>query len=546
MKKSNRYETFKITQAPEIATGKALETKVAIVGMGPVGLAAAIDLAQNNIASVVLSDKNSVSTGSRAICWVKRTLEIFTRLGVAEEMIAKGVTWKFGRIFLNDDEIYNFDLLPETGHKNPAFINLQQYYVEYCLISRCRDFPELIDLRFNNTMINLQQQTGKTHLEIQTDEGNYHIITDYLLACDGCHSKTRHLLNLGFEGTHFEENFLIIDIEMESSFPAERHFWFKPKFHPGQSALFHKQPDNIYRIDLQLPANSNYEEETKEENVRMRIEKMFPGIPFQIDWASLYHFQCRRIANFIHDRIIFLGDSAHIVSPFGARGGNGGIQDVDNLCWKLSAILQGKAGENLLASYNEERTYASDENIRYASNTANFMSPSTAIASLIRDNVLLLARNYAFARSFVNGGRLSTPCNFAGMSLQSNHLATDSNLVAKIGIPCPDVPLKDKSGKLCWLTDLLISQFSLLMIGNVSVNAETTSPFTDNIQPIIIANPAHSESYDDYENYAEIRYGQGIYLIRPDQHIAAAWVLPNIMPTISEIETAHKRALGYV
>ncbi|MEO0917294.1 MAG: FAD-dependent monooxygenase, partial [Pseudomonadota bacterium] len=126
---------------------------VAIVGAGPIGLALAIDLALKGVRSVVLDDNNVVSVGSRAICWAKRTLEIFDRLGVGERMLEKGVTWQVGRLFHGADEVYNFDLLPEPGHKYPAFINLQQYYVEQYLIERAQDFPDLIDLRFLNRVI---------------------------------------------------------------------------------------------------------------------------------------------------------------------------------------------------------------------------------------------------------------------------------------------------------------------------------------------------------------------------------------------------------
>jgi 3-(3-hydroxy-phenyl)propionate hydroxylase len=101
----------------------------------------AIDLAQRGVASVVLDDNNVVSVGSRAICWAKRTLEIFDRLGVGERMLQKGVTWKVGRLFHGHDQVYAFDLLPEDGHKYPAFVNLQQYYVEDYLLDRAREFP---------------------------------------------------------------------------------------------------------------------------------------------------------------------------------------------------------------------------------------------------------------------------------------------------------------------------------------------------------------------------------------------------------------------
>src|SRR5262249_7304075 len=141
--------------------------------------------------------------------------------------------------------------------------------------------------------------------------------------------------------------------------------------------------------------------------------------PFEIDWVSLYTFQCGRIDRFVHGRVIFAGDSAHVVSPFGARGGNGGIQDVDNLIWKLAAVLKGAASTALLASYDEERIHGADENIINSSHSTNFMTPKNAFEHRLRDEVLGLAETYPFARRLVNSGRLSVPCSLAGLALQS-------------------------------------------------------------------------------------------------------------------------------
>ena len=134
--KNYNYKKFPYKTPPEISVGKKEIYPVAIVGAGPIGLSLAIDLAQRGIKSILLDDNNIVSTGSRAICWAKRTLEIFDRLGVVSKMMAKGITWETGRLFNGDDEVFSFNLLPDKGQKFPAFINLQQYYVEEYLIER--------------------------------------------------------------------------------------------------------------------------------------------------------------------------------------------------------------------------------------------------------------------------------------------------------------------------------------------------------------------------------------------------------------------------
>ena len=491
-------------------------TPILISGAGPVGLAAAIDLALHGVASIVCDDQEAVSVGSRAICWSQRTLEIFDRLGVGGRMVEKGVTWQVGRLFHREREVYNFDLLPESGHKMPAFVNLQQYYVEQYLIARCADFPELIDLRWKSRVGEIAQDENRVRVRVETPDGAYEIEADYLLACDGARSSIRAGLGLEMQGEAFEERFLIADVRMAAAFPSERWFWFEPPFHAGQSALLHKQPDNIYRIDLQLGPDADPALERQPERVIPRIKAMLGERAFELAWVSVYAFQCRRLARFVHDRVIFAGDAAHVVSPFGARGGNGGIQDVDNLCWKIAAVLRGEAGPALIETYNEERLRGADENILHSSRATNFMSPQGRIERAFRDAVLALAAQAPFARRLVNSGRLSQPCSLDGLSLQTPANAGEG---LAPGAPCPDVP--HRGG---WLLNALGGRFCLLKIG--AAQAPEVAG---------IAN-VHAQSAE-----ALARYGDGnVYLIRPDQHVAARFVAPSV----EEIAQAWRRALG--
>src|SRR3979411_2825933 len=119
------------------------EHPVVVVGAGPVGLSLAIDLAQRGLPVVLLDDADRIGEGSRAICFSKRSLEYWDRLGVGSRMVAKGVVWSVGRIFHGASLLYQFNLLPEQGHKMPAFINLQQFYAEAYLVERAAPLPEI-------------------------------------------------------------------------------------------------------------------------------------------------------------------------------------------------------------------------------------------------------------------------------------------------------------------------------------------------------------------------------------------------------------------
>jgi 3-(3-hydroxy-phenyl)propionate hydroxylase len=520
--------------APPGLTAPEPRHPVVIVGAGPIGLAMAVDLAQQGIRSVVLDDNNVVSVGSRAICWAKRTLEIFDRLGVGERMLEKGVTWKVGRNFFGAQEVYNFDLLPEPGHKYPAFINLQQYYVEQYLVERAQELSDLIDLRFLNKVTDHADHGDHVSMEVETPDGPYRLETEWYIACEGSGSPTRKRMGLPFEGQTFEEHFLIVDVEMETS-PfgtdvPERWFWFAPPFHPGQSALLHKQPDNIYRIDLQLGPETDPKQEATEEKVLPRIRAIVGDTPFRLDWMSVYKFRCAKLERFVHNRVLFVGDSAHVVSPFGARGGNGGIQDVDNLGWKLAAVLKGEAPGSLIETYSEERTHGSAENILNSTRATNFMTPKSATEAVFRDQVLNLARKHPFARRLINSGRLSQPCSLEGMSLQTGGTAP-----VRPGAAMPDAPLTGPDGDT-WLIREAQGAFTLLGFDN------TALPGINGLRRIGIGGSGMDyPQFTDRDGHAAARYGTGhTYLLRPDGHVCAVFDTPDQ----AAIQAAMQRAKG--
>ncbi|MBL6750561.1 MAG: FAD-dependent oxidoreductase [Nevskia sp.] len=546
-----QHVRFAYRTAPEVG-GAPLRRPVAVVGAGPVGLAAAIDLALHGVPSVVLDDNDSVSVGSRAICWSKRTLEIFDRLGVADRMLAKGVTWRIGRVFHRDRELYCFDLLPEGGHKMPAFINLQQYYVEQYLVERALEFPQLIDLRWKHRVAALRPAAGGAALEVDTPDGRYAVQADWVLAADGARSTLRGLLGLPFEGHTFEEKFLIADVQIGADFPSDRRFWFEPVFGQGQSVLIHRQPDNIFRIDFQLGPDADADLEMQPERVMRRVRGVVgPDVPCELDWCSVYSFRCARLDRFVHGRVVFVGDSAHVVSPFGARGGNGGIQDVDNVCWKLAQVLAGRAPERLLESYDAERVHGADENIRNSRRTTAFMTPKTGTEKLFRDGVLALAHDYPFARLLVNSGRLSRPCSLEGLpGFEGDGADLDGPM--RPGMPCLDAPVTGGDGAPDWLLRHLGGHFTVLSfagdIGSLQrLESGLAGAAPDGVQMLAVTPqllPGGTlQQLVDAEGLVRSRYGgaDGVtYLIRPDQHVTARWARPEA----AAVGRAWRRSLG--
>lgn len=509
---------------------------VLIIGGGPIGIATALDLGRKGTPVLVLDDHDGVGQGSRAICFAKRTLEIADRLGAGEPMVDKGVVWNVGKVFHGDDKVFEFNLLPEDGHKNPAFINLQQPYFEKFLVDEVRRAQAdgaPIEIRGRNVVTGLTQLDDHVRVEIDTPDGPYVAEAEYVVACDGARSPTRDMLGLTFDGRVFEDNFLIADVKMTADFPTERWFWFEPPFKDsGASALLHKQPDDIWRIDFQLGWDIDREKELKEENIRARVDAMLgPDVNYELEWTSIYTFQCRRMERFRHGRVLFAGDSAHQVSPFGARGANSGIQDADNLAWKLDLVLKGLAAESLLDTYSEERVHGADENVLNSTRATDFLTPKSDISKIFRNAVLQLASRHEFARPMVNSGRLSMPCVYDGLSLNGVD-ALKGPERTRVGAPCVDAPLRDG-----FLLDALKGQFTIL-----ALNA--TAPEVSDVDGISVAKLEIDCSKDDPKGAIRDRYlgeaDSAIYLIRPDQHVAARWD----SATVADIQKAVRTATG--
>jgi 3-(3-hydroxy-phenyl)propionate hydroxylase len=520
---------------PAELNGSPRHWPVVVAGAGPVGLTAAIDLALRGIDVLVLDEDATVSAGSRAICWSKRTLEILDRLGCGERLVRKGVSWSVGRVFFRDEQLFQFDLLPEPGHRRPAFINLQQYYVEQFLVERVTELPGA-ELRWRHKVVNVKPSPDRVAVRVSTPDGEYSVDADWFIVADGARSPIRTLLGLESEGQVFRDRFLIADVHLSSEFPAERRFWFDPPFHRNQSALLHRQADHIWRVDFQLGWDADPEEEKKPERVLPRIRAMLGNdIAFDLEWASVYTFQCRRMRSFRHGRLLFAGDAAHVVSPFGARGANSGIQDVDNLAWKLELVLSGLAPERLLDSYDAERTVAADENIRHSTRSTDFITPKSKVSRTFRDAALLLAKRHAFARPLINSGRLSVPTTLVHSPL--NIPDAESFLGRMVpGTPAVDAPVTGDRGE--WLLDYLGDGFTLLIFADaapsdtllrelralvsdpiacssVFVGARLGALPSGTTQHVADPTGTATERYDARPGTA--------YLFRPDQHVCARW-----------------------
>jgi len=527
-----------------------LRKPLIVIGAGPVGLAAAVDARLQGLDVLVLDDDKTVSVGSRAVCYAKRSLEILDRLGIADPACALGVSWNIGRTFLEEDEVYQFNLVPDAGHKRPGMINLQQYHIEEMLIARALELG--VDIRWQHKVTAVTRHDDHASLTVETPDGTFDIEADWLVVADGARSPIRRHLGLDIEGRVFQDRFLIADVIMKADYPAERWFWFDPPFHPNQSVLLHKQSNNVWRIDFQLGWDADPEEEKKPEKVIPRLQAMLgDDRPFELEWVSIYTFQCRRMTDFRHGRVLFVGDAAHQVSPFGARGANSGFQDSDDLMWKLALVMKGQASEKLLDTYALDRQFAADENIMNSTRSTDFITPKSRTSKTFRNQVLALAKHHPFARKLVNSGRLSVP------SFLTSSLLNTPDVDAFEGHMVPGAPMDDAlvqvAGQDAWLLDQAGKGFAALLFADTVPSAEvlaqlqalTSGPLP--VTPLIVSPRALDvpgvKVIVDAQGLVAKRYdGQAgtTYLLRPDQHVAARWRMFDASP----IQQALARATG--
>jgi 3-(3-hydroxy-phenyl)propionate hydroxylase len=513
---------------------------VIVVGGGPVGLTAAIDLAGYGTPVLLLDDDDKLASGSRAICFAKRSLEIWDRLGCGEAIASKGVSWKVGKVFFRDRLVYAFDLLPEAGHRRPAFVNLQQYYVEGLLYEHALAQPNL-ELRWKHKVVGIEPSDEDVIVTVDTPDGRYRVRCDYLVACDGSRSPVRGMLGLESRGQVFRDRFLIADVRMDAELPTERRFWFDPPFHRHGSALMHRQPDNVWRLDFQLGWDADPAAEREPERVGARVRAMLgDGVAFDVVWCSVYTFSCMRMEHFRRGRVLFAGDAAHGVSPFGARGANSGVEDAANLAWKLHYVLRGDAPDALLDTYCSERERAADENIAHSTRSADFLTPKSETSRVFRDAVLGLAREHPFARKLVNSGRLSTAATLADSPLNT---ADDDRFEGQMvpGAAAADAPVRADGGA-DWLLHRIGGRFVAMHFddaldpGAARPLAEALTGATPpriRIDPLLVAPvPAASgnawavPTIADAEGLLAVRYDATpgtTYLFRPDQHVCARW-----------------------
>ena len=537
---------------PELQGDTVVRHPIVIVGGGITGLTLACSLARLGVKAVLIDEDNTVGVkgaSSRGICYTQKSLEIFERLGIFERIAAKGTQWSVGRTFAGEDEVYNFDLRQQGNFhlsSQPPFINIQQFYIEAFLVDRIRELGA-VELRWQNRLTAFEQSTECATLTVETPAGSYRLEAEHVIDATGSHSPLRKWLDVSFDSRRGDDRWCIADVRFSTHPPVERHTWIEAPFNENRAVWQHLMADDVWRIDYQMAPSADPELVSREDVVRERLARQFgPDVEVEIVWVGPYAYRSECVHALRHGRVFLMGDSAKVVSPFGARGGNTGVADADNLAWKLAAVLQGKADVALLESYGDERLEAAQQNVCVTNRTARFLRPADGAERLFRQATIGLAKQYPFARTLINTGRMAVanpysrsractyaPGSAAGQSVQNVVFAWADGSKGRVN----DL-LDWAAGDLLILVFGDLSPSALQRLRRLCFDAPVRS-----VQVLgIDATPQALEHVLDPKGHLQGAchvFGHAWALVRPDGYLAASGETVN-----GQLVAAIERSLG--
>lgn len=369
--------------------GSGVDTDVLVVGAGPVGLTLACELYRHG-GSCRLIDKDAGLPGeSRAIAVQSRTLEIFEGMGIVEQVLEQGRIIHQANFNNGRRKIAQL-VFDELDSSYPYLLILPQNRLEEILLQRLSRYGGKVEWRKKFKSLTEDQQ--RVSITLSGAQGAETLRASWLVGCDGMGSAVGAALSIPYKETKRDGVFLLLDVQMQSDLPDDEiHQFF---FQDGSLAVFPLPEKDLWRLivesDEELPSMPSMG------FIQSLLQQVGVAGTLRDDpvWSALYPLHYRLARRFQAGRCFLAGDAAHTYSPVGGQGMNMGIQDAHNLAWKLGLVLQQRAWEWLLKSYQDERCPLAAATLRGTKRATRVVMLRQSVSRQVQNRVAALLGSF--------------------------------------------------------------------------------------------------------------------------------------------------------
>ena len=497
---------------------------VVVVGAGPVGLVAACELARRGVAVRIIDKLAEATDESRAIAIHARSLDMFDRMGIVDDLVATGVKSTSMRMLSGDHQLFQV----EFGGVDSAFpysLLTAQTETERVLTERLTQLGVEVDRGVE--LVELTQHTDVVQLSLRhADASIENVTTSWVVAADGAHSTVRHLVGTELQGSFKGERFILGDCDAEHEMDAESMYTI---FSPQGTVIAMPMRDGRARLMAQIhdapgtPLNLH----PTQEDLQRILDDRVGGITItRSHWLTCFEVHHGQVPAYRHARVFLAGDAAHIHSPAGGQGMNTGMQDAFNLAWKLAAAVRGEGGQTLLDSYQTERHPIAENVIAFSSNLTKAGTLHGG-ARVVRNALLRVVGNIPAV-----GDKLASIVEEIGVGYEGSPavLSRDGQAKVTAGQHLPhinDAELQKQLSRICGVTNL---SHTILTV-TAGKPAPAAGP-AGQVQVLITADDTPVGGYDaviaDPHGLVAKRYGLrdgGRVVVRPDGYIGAVTAL---------------------
>lgn len=330
-----------------------MDVDVLVVGAGPTGLVLALELARRGVKVRIVDKAEGPGLASRAMAVHARTLELYGRLGLADEVVSRGI--RMERVHMREGgrevAVFNLGEIGEGMSPYPFVLSFPQDEHERVLGARLEEAGVRVEWR--TELVAFDDAGDRVRATLRTSGGEEAFEAAYLGGCDGAHSAVREGLGIGFPGGTYEQLFYVADVEATGD--AANGDFNACLASDAFCVIFPIRTSGTFRLIGIVPEGLGSREPVTLDDLRPLVERLGGLEVSKENWFSTYSAHHRVADRFRVGRVFIAGDAGHVHSPAGGQGMNTGIGDAVNLAWKLAAVIGRRADAAVLDTYEPER-----------------------------------------------------------------------------------------------------------------------------------------------------------------------------------------------